>query len=416
MKEKLLEQLVPVQERVLENLSQLNSYTESATPGWTRRVFSDPYRSSRDWVLQLMSEAGLQTSMDAAGNLIGVLPGRDRSLAPLVSGSHTDTVHGGGRYDGIVGVIGAIEVAHLLKQHQIQLNRDLVIIDFLGEEANNFGVSCIGSRYWSGKLSAEHLQRVDDQTGLTLANTMENFGLDVADLNTSHPLSRQHHAYIELHIEQGPRLEREGIDIGIVTAIAGIDRLFASFIGRPDHSGTASMDDRIDALTAAAEAVLIIERMGCGEHVTTTGKLAVEQGAFNVVPSEAKLWAEMRSIDSSWLTGTKRKLATEIANSALARGVVLDMQWLNDQPPVPTNTSVRDLIGGASTSLGLSSRPIPSGAGHDAAHLVELGPTGMLFIPSVDGRSHVPEEFTHSKDILNGIHVLAASLVAADKA
>lgn len=406
----------PHADRIAADLAELSRFAESAEPGWTRRVFSDAYRSARDWVRGRMIDAGLETSIDAAGNVIGRLPGKNSSLPALMSGSHTDTVHGGGRFDGMVGVLGAIEVARSLREAGITLNRDLVIVDFLGEEANPFGISCMGSRSIAGILSPEHLDRTDE-TGLRLGDAMSRFGLDPDAAVRGAWAPDALHGYVELHIEQGPLLERTGNQIGVVTAIAGIERLLAKFNGRADHAGTMPMEGRHDALVAAAEAVLTIEREACGapiHGVSTTGRIDSSPGAFNIVPDQARIWAEMRSIDADWLHGAKRRVADRIASDADARGVHSMIEWLNDQDPVPASPAVHDRIARSAGELGYSWEAVPSGAGHDAAHLARLAPMGMIFVPSVGGRSHVPEEETPVDDIVRGVHVLAATLLDMD--
>lgn len=411
-------EFVPDLERVQTDLDELAKLVEDDRPGWTRRAFSEPYREQREFMLGKMRGIGLEARIDAAGNVIGVLPGRNRALPPLMTGSHTDTVHGGGRYDGVVGVVGGLETARLLSEGDRQLERDLIVVDFYGEEANSFGISCVGSRSISGKLRAEHLQRTDAETGTRLGDMMERRGLDPerAVRSAWQPGSLQ--GYVELHIEQGPKLERTGSKIGVVTAIAGIERLLARFAGRADHAGTMPMEERHDALLAAAESILLIEREGCGapiHGVSTTGRIESSPGSFNVVPGEASIWAEMRSIDAEWLNGAKGRLAADIAELAAQRGVETAIEWLNDQQPVPTAQSVQDQIAGVAEALGASWEPIPSGAGHDAAHLADLGPMGMVFIPSVGGRSHVPEEFTELDDVGLGISVLAHTLFRMDR-
>lgn len=410
--------LIAVPDRVLADIDELANLVEDQ-PGWSRRIFSQAYRVERDAIVRKMKDAGLETRIDAAGNVVGVLRGRNSALPPLLTGSHTDTVHAGGRFDGIVGVLGAIEVARILRETGTTLERDLIVMDFLGEEANSFGVSCLGSRAIAGILNAEHLDRVDPDTGQTLGQAMREFGLTPEDAINSAWKPESLHGYVELHVEQGPKLERSGSQIGVVTAIAGIERLMVQFSGRADHAGTMPMEGRQDALIAAAEAILAIEREGCGapiHGVSTTGKIESSPGSFNIVPDEARIWAEMRSVDPSWLHGAKGRVANDIAMLAEKRGVSTAIEWLNDQEPVPTAQSVQDQIAASAGELGLSWEAIPSGAGHDAAHLSGLGPMGMIFIPSVGGRSHVPEEFTGIEDIAQGIGVLTHTLVRMDKA
>lgn len=410
--------LQPDAERVWADLTELSSLVDDTQPGWTRQVFSEPYRPAREWVAARMRAAGLETHIDAAGNVVGRLPGRHRDAPVLMTGSHTDTVHGGGRFDGMVGVLGGIEVARTLRESGTVLDRDLVVVDWLGEEPNTFGLSCVGSRAVAGLLTPEHLERTDD-SGRRLGDVMTGFGLDPEAALRLAWQPGSVHGYVELHVEQGPMLERSGTEIGVVTAIAGIERLLVHFTGRPDHSGTMPMQGRHDALVAAAEAILAVEREGCGapvHGVSTTGRIESGPGALNVVPDEARIWAELRSVDASWLTGARRRVVDEIAQQASARGVDTMVEWLNDQDPVACAQSMQDRIAASAQSLGHSWQPAPSGAGHDAAHLAHLGPMGMIFIPSIGGRSHVPEEWSNADDIAAGVRVLARTLVDLDQA
>lgn len=412
-----LDELAPNATRLQDELTELATFAEPGEPGWSRRVFSEPYRAEREWIRRRMSDAGLDVSVDAAGNLVGRLVGT-AGEPPLVTGSHTDTVRGGGRFDGIVGVLGAIEVARRLRETGNRLRHDLLVVDFLGEEPNEFGISCVGSRAVAGVLTGSHLHRANAQ-GEQLGDVLEGFGADPErSLRLGWPRGSIH-AYVELHIEQGPLLEQRGVPLGVVTAIAGIERLLATFTGRSDHAGTTPMADRRDALLAAAQAALTVERTGCGagvHGVSTTGRIESLPGAMNVVPDRARIWAELRSVDTEWLTATKRPLAEQIAQEAAARGVDTAVEWLSEQLPVRASATVQDHIARAIAELGHRWVAVPSGAGHDAAHMAHLGPMGMIFVPSRGGRSHVPEEWTDIEQIVTGVHALTAALVRLDTA
>lgn len=409
--------LAPHAERLSQRIVQLSWFHDPDLPGWSREVFSEPYRDSRAWVRARMDEAGLNPVVDGAGNIVSRLPGRRDNGPALVTGSHTDTVRQGGRFDGVVGVLAGIEVAQRLRETDTQLEHDLLVVDFLGEEANDFGISCLGSRAIAGVLEAAHLDRVDG-TGTRLGEAMKRFGLEPQSVLRAAWQPENVHAYVELHVEQGPKLERTGTDIGVVTAIAGIDRLLAHFAGRSGHAGTVPMGDRHDALVSAAAAVLTVERVGCGapDHgVATPGRIESTPGSMGVVTDQARLWAEIRSVDSTWLHGARRNIVDEIAAEAHDRGVDVDVDWLSDQAPVPSSLGVQDVIANTADRLHLSRRSIPSGAGHDAAHLAHLGPMGMIFVPSVDGRSHCPEEMTATDDVVRGAHMLAGTLLELDQ-
>jgi N-carbamoyl-L-amino-acid hydrolase len=412
------EQLSAAAERIERDVADLATIRDPGSPGWTRNVFSDPYRASREWVAAKMAEVGLDVRRDETGNLVGVLHGRRPDAPALVTGSHTDTVVGGGRFDGVVGVLGAVELVRQLRERDVELTRDLVVVDFLGEESNDFGLSCLGSRALAGELGAADLDRADGE-GIRLGDRYAAFGVDpsgvlAVDWARRMPL----HCYVELHVEQGPVLERKGVPIGVVTAIAGIERLLATFTGRPDHAGTRPMDDRRDAMVAAAEAVLAIEREGCGapvHGVATTTRLTTQPDAPNVVPGSVRLRAEMRSIDEPWLTSARRRLIEEIAGQARERGVDVDFAWTSDNEIVQASTEVHDALARAADRNGLAWTPVPSGATHDAVHLARLCPMGMVFIPSRDGRSHCPEEWSEFADVAAGVQVLGSTLQALDQ-
>jgi N-carbamoyl-L-amino-acid hydrolase len=224
-------------------------------------------------------------------------------------------------------------------------------------------------------------------------------------------------AFVELHIEQGPRLERSGHTLGVVTGIAGIERMVATFVGRPDHAGTMPMKERRDALAAAAAAILQIEQtVTCSqvEAVATTGRLLSEPGALNVVPSQAQMWTEVRSLDATWLGTVKSQLVDEILVLARDRGVECEVNWLTDQQPVPVPATMQDLIARSIGDLGVAWQAVPSGAGHDAAHMARLAPMGMIFVPSRSGRSHCPEEWTKISDIVEGARALGATVCRLD--
>lgn len=410
--------LVPMTERLEQDIMDLARIRDPDHPGWTREVFGDPYRQAREWVSARMRDAGLDVHVDETGNIVGILHGSEPSAPALLTGSHTDTVVGGGRFDGVVGVLGALELVRQLREHGTTLTRDLIVIDFLGEESNDFGLSCLGSRALAGELTAADLERPNGE-GVRLGDAYAAFGLNPsgvlgADWARRLPL----HAYVELHVEQGPLLERKGVPIGVVTAIAGIERLLATFEGRPDHAGTTPMDDRRDAMVAAAEAVLAVHREGCGapvHGVATTTKLVTRPDSPNVVPGTVQLRAEMRSIDEEWLSTARRRLADEILDKARGQGVEVDFEWTSDNHSVRTSEAIHDVVARAADRSGLAWEPVPSGATHDAVHLARLCPMGMIFVPSLGGRSHCPQEWTDFSEISAGVQVLATSLLALDQ-
>ncbi|MBG6224318.1 N-carbamoyl-L-amino-acid hydrolase [Arthrobacter sp. CAN_A2] len=403
-------------DRLGTGVAELSAFNDGDRPGWTREVFSEPYRASRAWTAARMREAGLEVHVDAAGNIVGRLAGSEASLPALVTGSHTDTVDGGGRFDGIVGVLGSIEAARLLQESGIRLRRDLLVVDFLGEESNVFGLSCLGSRSAAQELTPEDLDR-RDYRGVTLGQAYADYGLDPSRLLDVPWAKEPLHAFVELHIEQGPTLEKRGLPLGIVTAITGIERFIATFAGAADHAGTTSMEDRRDAMAAAAEAVLAVRAEGCGaptHGVATSTRVESESRSPNVVPSLVRMYSEVRSVDPTWLSGVKGRLTGEIAAKAADLGVDVGFEWSTDNTVVHAASSVQDVAGAAVDALGLPWMPIPSGATHDAVHMATLAPMGMIFIPSKGGKSHCPEEWSSTENIATGVEALVGTLRRLD--
>ncbi len=411
----------PSASRLQADLDDLASLTEDG-PGWTRRLFSDVEVHSRHMVADKMRAAGLEVTVDGAGNVIGRLRGTSASGGDLVTGSHTDTVTAGGRFDGIVGVLGGIEVVRLLAESDIRLHHDLCVVDFRGEEPNPHGIGYVGSRAITGSLTTDHLAERSPE-GVTLAEALRRGGGDPERALRSAWAPGQVAAYLELHVEQGPHLERLGTSIGVVRAIVGIQRLSATFTGRPDHAGTRPMSMRRDAGCAAAEAMVAIERLGLlgaeqaeGGAVATVGALELSPGVINVVPGLARMLAESRSTDRAWLEAFRRDIEAEMSRAATRREVDVELDWLELEAPTPMADALGALVADAADRLGHARTDLASFAGHDAAQMAAIGPAGMIFVPSRDGRSHCPEEWTDLADVVAGVGVLAESLVAADTA
>ena len=414
----LTEQRPEAAERLGKGILELATYRDTARQGWTREVFSEAYRESRQWVFDRMAAAGLEVQVDVAGNIVGRLAGTDPNAPALVTGSHTDTVDGGGRFDGVVGVLGALEAVQLLRESGQRLRRDVLVVDFLGEESNAFGLSCLGSRAIAGELTRADLDR-QDYRGVSLGQAYGDFGLDpAAVLQTRWARTAPLHAFLELHIEQGPTLEQRQLPLGIVTAITGIERLVATFTGSPDHAGTRPMNERKDAMVAAAEAVLSVRREGCGapnHGVATTTRVESESRSPNVVPSLVRMTSEVRSVDNAWLSGVRGRLAEEILANARNLGVDVEFDWTTDNTVVHAHARIHDVAAAAADAIGIPWMPIPSGATHDAVHMAALAPMGMIFVPSKAGKSHCPEEWTDFADIATGVGALALTLTRLDR-
>ncbi len=399
-------------ERLTEHLSALSQFGKNPEGGVSRVAYSDADREGRAYVLGLMRAAGLETSVDAAGNLIGRRAGRERGLRPLVFGSHIDSVPRGGNYDGPVGSLGAIEVARTLSEQGVRTRHPLEVVVFQNEEGG-----LIGSRALNGDLKSAELEHTT-HSGKTIRDGTRFIGGDPDRLEAVRRNPGDVAAYLELHIEQGGTLERERVEIGVVEGIVGIHQWEVTWDGFANHAGTTPMDQRKDALLSAArfvEAVNRVVKSVPGRQVGTVGRMQAFPGAPNVIPGRAVHTLELRDLDAEKIRTLHGRLVEEAQRIARADGTTVSFKELHVNVPAPTDERVRRAIESASRELGLSTRRMPSGAGHDAQAMAVLGPVGMIFIPSVGGISHSPKELSHPQDIENGANVLLHTLLTLDR-
>ena len=401
-------------DRIEGDIDALAVITEPDRP-WTRRAFSPLYLKGRDYLARRFREAGLEVRIDAAGNLIGRRPGK-AGKGTIMLGSHSDTVPAGGRFDGIAGVVAALEVARALDEAGVTLEHDLEIVDFLAEEVSVFGVSCIGSRGMIGARPSDWLAREAD--GMTLADGIRRVGGDPAGAGGRADIA----AFLELHIEQGPVLETERIDIGVVTAIAGITRIEIRLDGRADHAGTTPMGARRDALAAAARIVQGIEAaatelaQGPSHFVATVGEFLIEPNAANVVPSHVRMLIDARAEDPGAMLEFRDRVAASCAATSERTGVELaSLSVISDNPVTPMAPLCVEALETAAAAVGATTRRMVSGAGHDAAFLARVAPAAMVFIPCSGGRSHAPEEWADIADIALGAATLYNAVILIDR-
>jgi N-carbamoyl-L-amino-acid hydrolase len=393
-------------DRMLESFNQLALIGATVDGGVHRPTFSESHLAARKWFHEEVERLGLEFHMDGAGNCSGVLTLERSNVKTLLLGSHLDSVPNGGRFDGALGVIAALEVLRTVKENEIKLKVNLEAIDFTDEEGTLVGL--LGSAALAGKLSQKDLEFPRGGRE-NLVEGMKRAGLtDESMLSAARPKETLA-GYLELHIEQGKRLEKAKIDIGIVSAIVGIWSYRLSFIGKADHAGTTTMDDRLDAslgasaFTLAARELVMREFPNC---VVNIGKMDFAPGAFNIVPAQVDVSLEFRSPDE----GEFKKLDAALlllANTEATRfGLELKIQFLGRHSPSPMSDVVQKAYADACDDLGLSHVSLTSGAGHDGQSLADLCPVGMIFVPSVDGASHSPREFTKWEDCVNGANVL----------
>jgi N-carbamoyl-L-amino-acid hydrolase len=406
-------------DRLWGRIEALSRITDPAKP-WTRRAFDAQFAQGRAWLEREFRSAGLSLTIDEGGNLVGRSPGTGRGLGALVAGSHSDTVPAGGRFDGMLGLLAALEAAQSIQEQQVALSHPLEVVDFLAEEPSEFGLSCIGSRSWAGVLTESDLAR-RLPSNLTLASAIDSVGGRAERLRR--PI-RDHDsvaAYVELHIEQGLVLAERNAEIGIVTALVGIRRHEVTVEGRADHAGTTPMSLRRDALVGAADFIRAVDQLArlrpadSPYLVATIGKLSVAPNAINAVPGSVSMILDARSTEPAALDQFERALWKRTEAELRPRGLRLSVSLLSQTLPTLCSPLVQDTIEQAATATGISSTRLPSGAGHDGVFVARIAPMGMIFVPCRDGRSHTPDEWAEPADCAKGARVLAETLILLDR-
>lgn len=398
-------------DRLLAMMSALARFGDTGDGGVHRLAYTETDLEARAWVARKMAEAGLEVRVDAAGNLLGRRPGT-ADLPPILVGSHIDTVPHGGAYDGALGSLAALEVAWTLEDRGLRTRHPLEVVIFQNEEGG-----LVGSEALVGELSRDALDR-ESQSGKTLGEGIAFLGGDPDRLSEAAQKPGDVAAYLELHIEQGAVLEETGTDIGVVEGIVGIDWWDVTVTGHANHAGTTPMDRRRDALLAAARFVDAVNRVVTsepGRQVGTVGRIEASPGAPNVIPGRVEVSLELRDLDAGKIDRLSRRIRAEAEDIAEATGteITFEDQELGIEPAL-TDERIQRAVEEAAAALGLSSMRMPSGAGHDAQSLAALGPIGMVFIPSVGGISHSPQEHSKPEDVVNGANVLLRTLLAID--
>ena len=386
----------------------------------TRLVFSIKELRSRQFLIHQMRQIGLQINIDRIGNIFGRLEGSYPKAPAVLAGSHLDTVLQGGKYDGTMGVIAALEAARTLKEHNVPLRSPVEVVCFVGEESSRFGFSTLGSSLVAGEVRAEDLTNASDVHGAKLEDILAGLGIHRNNLLSLRRDPSSLKAYLELHIEQGPILEARRKPIGVVTSIAAPTRFKVIITGQADHSGTTPMDMRKDALVAAAELTVAIEEI-CRQHsdmdkgrvVGTVGALKIEPGVINAVPGKAELAVDVRSITASAKNRVVRLVEAKIREIALRRKIKIKILPIRKEDPVPLDKRLVHLLQDCCEAREIPYEIMPSGAGHDAMQMAKITPAGMLFIPSRRGISHNPLEWSAPQDISLGAQLLLDAIVRA---
>lgn len=393
-------------DRMLDAFNQLASIGATVDSGVDRPSLSEAHLVARKWFREHVERSGFEFRTDGAGNHSAFLGCDDLSAPTLILGSHLDSVPNGGRFDGALGVMAALEALKVVRENGIKLKVQLEALDFTDEEGTLVGL--LGSAALAGHLTQKDLQNPRGGRG-KLIEGLRRAGLDESGILSAARKKESLAGYLELHIEQGKRLERAKMDIGIVTAIVGIWSYRLSFIGKADHAGSTTMDDRRDASLGASAFTLAAREMVMKDFsncVVNVGKMEFAPGAFNIVPARVDLSLEFRSPDEDEFDRLDQALYELAAKEAVRFGLELRTEFLGKHSPSLMDGGVQSVFADSCDALGLSHMSLSSGAGHDGQSLADVCPVGMIFVPSVEGASHSPREFTKWEDCVNGANVL----------
>lgn len=406
------EELLINGDRLNASLRDLAEFGKTPEGGTNRVAYSDEDIRAREYVMRLMREAKLEASIDAAGNVVGRRPGSDATLKPIMIGSHIDSVPMGGCYDGQVGSMAAIEVARTMAEKGITLRHPLAVIIFQNEEGGT-----VGSTALAAGIAPDRLDVVTNSKR-TIREGIKAIGGDPDKL--AKPLMKKGDlaGYLELHIEQGGRLDQQKINIGIVEGIVGLRWFEITVSGFANHAGTTPMDQRQDALVAAAKYVETVNRAArsiTGRQVATVGKIQAFPGATNVVPGQVVTSLDVRDLDPAKIAQVLEKIRESVKMIEAETGTRFEFKETASSAPAITDERFKSAIDASAKALGLTTFSLPSGAGHDAQEIADICPIGMIFIPSRAGISHSPKEYTEGSDITNGGNVLLQTLLRLDK-
>ena len=398
--------------RLNQRMRSLARFGANAAGGIDRVAFGDSNIEALDWVAGLLAEAGFSPSIDFAGNLIARKPGSRPELFPIMLGSHIDSVPGGGNYDGQVGSMGALEVATSLADAAYTTRHPLEILIFSNEEGGK-----TGSRALAGEVQVFELDIVT-ASGFTIADGLRRLGGNPDRLAEVRRADEEAEAFLELHIEQGAVLDTDEIHIGVVEGIVGIMRWNVIVDGKTNHAGTTPMDRRADAMVGAARFVDLVHttaRRMPGQQVATVGRLEAEPGVPNVIPGRVTMTLEIRDLSMAGIERVYDEINRNLVRVMDQTETRFSFQRFYTSRAAPTAPWIREIIETSARGLGLSTRRMPSGAGHDAQSIALFAPVGMIFVPSVAGVSHAPDEHTTPQDIINGTNVLLRTLLELDE-
>ncbi|MEH7123046.1 M20 family metallo-hydrolase [Bacillus sp. JJ1503] len=403
-------------ERLMQEIEYYAQYGQKPGEGITRPSFSEADYKVREVFINQLEKMGLHVQVDPIANIWAKIPSENENTSTIVIGSHLDTVPNGGKFDGALGVLVAKEIVQTLLENNFSLNHHLQIVSFTAEEPNDFNLSTMGSRALTGKLTYSQLMNASDSNGFQLSDAVKKAG---GDLEKISEIKREDlAAYIELHIEQGKRLEKQDLSVGVVNQIVGIYRDQIQVFGEANHSGTTMMSDRMDTLTAVSEMVLAVEKVTRSfntDAVATVGKLNVHPNAANIIPGRVDFILEIRSASREERKAIKESIYKEFERIQEARRVKILSENILDQQECTFDSDIVQYLQHAADSLEIAYTTFASMAGHDATHLADITKSAMIFVKSIDGKSHCPEELSLAEDIEKAANTMLHAVLLADK-
>lgn len=405
-------------DRLRQSFEELARFTDKGD-GINRLAYTETERKARVYLIEQFERAGLIVRTDYAGNVIARREGKSPELPVVATGSHIDSVYTAGEYDGTAGVLVGLEIMRSLAEDEVATEHPIEVIIFACEESSRFGASTLGSKAMTGRLDPAYTRSLTDRDGVTLMRAFEENGLDLEEVHLAKRFQDEIKAFVELHIEQGPVLEKQKKSIGIVSAIAAPVRFHVHVGGTADHSGTTPMVYRHDALLGGAEIALSIERAAIAElehgTVGTVGVFSIQPGAMNVVPGTVDLNVDIRGTGRESRQRVVAALERAVEDVAKKRGLDIWMDEISSEEPVQMDSAIVEELKAICEEKGTPWIEMPSGAGHDAMNMASLCPTGMIFIPSKDGLSHNPAEYTSMEQIMTGAEVVRDFLLKQAK-
>ncbi|MDD2205874.1 MAG: Zn-dependent hydrolase [Aminobacterium sp.] len=405
--------------RIQRDIETMARFTATPGLGMTRLSFTEEDKKTREFICSEMEKAGLHVYTDAAGSIFGRREGTQKDAPLVMIGSHFDSVKNGGNFDGPAGIVTALEIARILYENNISTANPIEFVAMIEEEGTRFGAGLYGSRAMTGKVPHSEIESFRDADGVSLGEAMEKFGLDSLKIKDAIRNPEDLKAFIELHIEQGPVLESESLDVGFVSTIVGITRYDIEIEGRADHAGTTPMHMRKDALLASFEVAKAIHDAAYAKGegtVGTVGKLVVYPGGANIVPGKVFFTVDIRSVEQGNIEDVVKEMKETLEYVSHQMGVSVHMEQKLAIPPVHLADEIRGIFEEEAIGRNIRYRHMVSGAGHDAMIMASLTNVGLIFVPSKDGRSHCPEEWTDYEQLKKGIDIALGAILRLSEA